>query len=172
MSSNRKKLREDFKEETGYEWHPWRWAAGILGAVITVWLIFGLLDIVSLPFRTGHGVAKKISNPNNVIFTYEHFHDLCGGIVGLDQQYATAAKEAAAFDKRTDGKADPLGRNAEESARLHQDAAGIKLARQQQAQTYNADSRKFTQNHFKSSRLPYRIEDGVTPDCDGQTTTP
>jgi len=171
MTSNQKKLREDFKEETGYEWHPWRWALGVVAAGLVVWIGLGLLSVVTLPFRTGHGVAKKIANPNNVIFTYEHFHDLCGGIVGFDQQYATAAKEAAAFDKRTNGKPDPIGRNAEESARLHQDAAGIKLARQQQAQTYNADSRKFTQNLFKSHRLPYRIEDGVTPDCDGSTTS-
>lgn len=172
MSSNRRKLREDFKEETGYEWHPWRWAAGALGLIVGIWIVLGLLSVVALPFRSGHGVAKRIANPDHVIFTYEHFHDLCGSIVAFDQQYATAAKEAAAFDKRTAGKPDPLGRNAEESARLHQDAAGIKLARQQQAQTYNADSRKFTQNLFKSSRLPYRIEDGSTPDCDGSTVTP
>ena len=171
MSSNRTKLREDFKQETGYEWHPWRWIAGGVAAVLAIWIGLGILDMVSLPFRSGHGVAKRIANPDHVIWSYEHFHDLCGSIVSFDQQYATAEKEAADFDKHTAGKKDPLGRNADESARLHQDAAGIKYARQQQAQTYNADSRKFTQNLFKSSRLPYRIEDGVTPDCDGQPTS-
>jgi len=170
--SNRERFREDFRRETGgYEWHPWRWLFGAIAVVVVIWVVLGLLSVVSLPFRTAHGVAKKVSNPGNVIFQYEKFHDLCAGVVTSDQQYATAKQAAEAFDKRTAGKPDPLGRNTEESSRLHQDAAGILLARQQKAQQYNADSRKWTQNLFKSKGLPYRIGD-TTPSCDAGTTNP
>lgn len=166
--SNRQRFRDDFREETGgYEWHPWRWFCAALAAALVAYLAVIAFSAVTMPFRTGHGVAKRITNPDNVIFQYEKFHDLCAGIAAKDQQHATAEKTAQAFDKRTAGKADPLGRNADESARLHQDADGILLARQKDAQQYNADSRKFTQNLFKSKGLPSRIDDGVTPQCDG-----
>jgi hypothetical protein len=166
--SNRQRFREDFREETGYEWHPWRWFFGAVAVFLVVYLTLIAFTAVTMPFRSALGVGERVSNPDNVIFQYEKFHDLCAGIAAKDQQRATAAKAAAAFDKRTAGKDDPLGRNAEESARLHQVADGILLARQQDAQRYNADSRKFTQNLFKSKGLPYRIDDGVTPNCDAQ----
>lgn len=148
--------------------NPLRWVLPAVAAVIGVYLLLIACTAVTMPFRTAHGVAKRVTNPDKVIFEYEHFHDLCGGIAAKDQQYGTAIAAARDFDKRADGKPDPLGRNADESARLHQDAAGIKLARQQDAQTYNADSRKWTRNIFKSKGLPYRIDE-TTPLCDGPT---
>lgn len=156
-------FRRDFYEETGFHFRPLRWVAGFVGIALVAYVLLALAGIVGAPF----GVARKVTNPDRVIFAYEHFHDTCGAVVALDQQYKTALKTAEAFDKRTKDEDDPLGRNADESSRLHQDAAGIALARQEKAQQYNADSRKYTQAVFKQRSLPYRIEDGVTPSCDG-----
>lgn len=162
--SNRQRLRDDFSAETGgYQWRPWRWALGLLGVVVLVILTIFVVRLVFTPLS----VAGKVTNPDKVIFDYERFHDLCAGIAAKDQQYETALGTAERHDKRTKGEDDPLGRNAAESARLHQVADGIRLARQQDAQAYNADSRKLTRAPFKARDLPYRIEDGVTPECDG-----
>lgn len=164
MTDNQRKLRRDFEEETGgYTWHPWRWAAGAGAVVVGGYVLSAALGFAAVPFEIG----KKVTNADNVIFQYEKFHDACAGIVALDGQHKTATDAATAFDKRTSGKPDPLSRNADESARLHTDANGLLQARQGAAQQYNADSRKLTQSLFKSKGLPYRIEDGVTPSCDG-----
>lgn len=164
MTDNQRKFREDFREETGgYTWHPWRWTAGVVGVIAGGYVLSAALGFAAVPFEIG----KKVTNADNVIFQYEKFHDACGNIIALDQQFATADQAATDFDKRTSGKPDPLSRNADESARLHTDANGIRQARQGAAQQYNADSRKWTQNLFKSKALPFRIEDGITPSCDG-----
>jgi hypothetical protein len=169
--SNKGKFSREFEKETGYKFHPWRWLFGAVGIFLAIYLVLVACTAVTMPFSSALGIGKRVTNPDRVIFTYEHFHDLCAGIFSKDQQYGTAIAAAREFDKRTKDKPDPLGRNADESARLHQDADGIKYARQQDAQQYNADSRKWTQNLFKSRGLPYRIDD-TTPMCDGQIPTP
>jgi hypothetical protein len=120
---------------------------------------------ISQPARTAAGVRERVGDPDNALFQYEKFHNACAAIVAWDKQYETAQAAAKRHDKRTQGKPDPLGRNADESNRLHQVADGILLTRQQAAEQYNADSRKWTQDLFKSRSLPFRISD-ATPDCD------
>ena len=165
--SNRARFREDFESETGgYQWHPWRWFFGIVGIIVLIYGTTVVLGFATTPIKIG----QKVTDPDNVFFQYEKFHDLCGGIVAKDEQYVTAKAAADAYDKRTARKPDPVGEIAKESGRLHQVADGITIARQQDAQQYNADSRKWTQNHFKSKGLPYRIDNGVTPNCDNTTT--
>jgi hypothetical protein len=137
------------------------WTFTALTAFVSIYMLLIACTALSLPF----GVAKHVVNPTRAVFNYEQFHDLCSVIVTRDQQYEEAKGAAEAFDKRTVGKDDPLGRNAEESNRLHQDAEGIRQARRADAQQYNADSRKWTQNIFKSKKLPYRITE-ETPDCE------
>lgn len=158
-------IREDFEDETGARWQPLKWVLWAVAIVAVIALGFYLIGWFTQPLRTAAGVRERVGNADNAIFQYEKFHDLCGGIVAYDQQHATAKAAAEAHDKRTAGKDDPIGRNADESARLHQVADGILFARQQKAQQYNADSRKWTQDLFKSKSLPYRIDDS-TPDCD------
>lgn len=143
-----------------------RWILTAVAAFFGVYLLLIACTAVTMPFRSALGVGERVTQPDRVIYTYEHFHDLCAGIAAKDQQHAEAVKAAEAFDKRTEGRDDPLGRNADESARLHQDADGIRQARRQDAATYNADSRKWTQSMFKSRGLPSRIGD-ETPQCDG-----
>lgn len=158
-------VREDFEKDTGIRWHPVRWFLAAVAIGLVIWLIFQLVGWITQPARTAAGVREKVGNADNALFQYEKFHDACGAIVAFDQQHATAQASAEAFDKRTAGKPDPLGRNADESNRLHQVADGLLYARQSAAQRYNADSRKWTQDLFKSKSLPFRIDDS-TPDCD------
>lgn len=154
-------IREDFEDETDVKFQPLKWLLWIFVAILVIWLIGWLTQ----PLRTTAGVRERVGNADNVLFQYEKFHDQCAAVVTFDEQYATAQAAAEAHDKRTAGKADPLGRNADESARLHQVADGLKFARQSAAQRYNADSRKWTQDLFKSKSLPYRIDES-TPSCD------
>ena len=162
--SNRQRWEEDFSEATGgYKWSPFKWLVGIFVAIVVLVLTGYVIKLIFVPV----GVAEKVVNPDNVVFQYEKFHDACASIVAKDKNYETAKAEAEAHDKRTEGKDDPLGRNANESQRLHQVASGIKMIRDQEAEQYNSDSRKHTQKIFKAKGLPYRIEPGETPNCDG-----
>lgn len=166
--SNRQRLREDFERETGgYTWHPWRWLFGALGAGLAVYLLLVAVTAVTLPFRTAQGVAERVADPNNVIFQYEKFHNLCALIVARDGEIPVAQQALDDHVKATKGQPDPISRNADETARLRTDLTGLKQDRIDTAQKYNADSRKLTQELFKSRGLPWRIEAGVTPDCDG-----
>lgn len=158
-------IRDDFEEENDVRFQPLKWVLWIFAAIVVISIVGYVIGWVTQPARTAAGVRENVGNANNAQAQYEKFHDLCGGIVAFDQQYETAKAAAEAHDKRTAGKEDPLGRNAEESARLHQVADGIQIARQQKAQQYNADSRKWTQDLFKSRDLPSRIDES-TPSCD------
>ncbi|MDF5756601.1 hypothetical protein [Spongiactinospora sp. TRM90649] len=149
--------------------HPWsitRWLLTMFGVIALISLLVWGLGWVTQPFRTAEGVREQVADPDNAIFQYEKFHDACARIVTLDQQQAAAKKAATEHDERSRDKPDPIGRNADESARLHQVADGLKFTRQAAAQQYNADSRKWTQDLFKGRSLPFRITDD-TPACDG-----
>ncbi len=161
-----KPFREEWEKETGAKWRPWKWFFVVVGIGLVVWLVFVGIGWLTQPIRTASGVRERVGNADNALFQYEKFHDQCAAVATFDDQYATAQAAAEAHDKRTAGKSDPLGRNADESARLHQVADGIRLARQSAAQRYNADSRKWTQDLFKSRSLPYRIDE-APPACDG-----
>lgn len=158
-------IRDEFEDETDVKFQPLKWLLWVLAVIVVISLIGWVFGWISQPFRTAAGVREKVGNADNALFQYEKFHDLCGAVVTFDEQYVTALKAAEAHDKRTAGKDDPIGRNADESARLHQVADGVKFARQSAAQRYNADSRKWTQDLFKGRSLPYRIDES-TPACD------
>ncbi|WP_433513701.1 hypothetical protein ACQP2T_60825 [Nonomuraea sp. CA-143628] len=158
-------FREEFETETGFRWKPWRWFFAIVGICLVVFLTIQVVGWTTQPARTAAGVRERVGNADNALFQYEKFHDACAAVVAWDKQHETARAAAERHDKRTQGKPDPLGRNADESNRLHQVADGILLTRQKAAEQYNADSRKWTQDLFKSKSLPSRIGD-VTPNCD------
>lgn len=165
--SNRERFRDDFREETGgYEWHPWRWFLGAIAVILATYFAALFIGAVTLPFRTAHGVTKKVTNPDNVIFQYEKFHDNCNSVRALDQQYSEAVKDADAYAREIKGQDDPLGQKAGEVARLRSVAQGIRNQRISVAEQYNADSRKLTQSPFKSHSLPYRIDPNQTPSCE------
>jgi hypothetical protein len=165
--SNRSKLREDFASETGgYQWRPWRWLFGAFGAMLAVYLMAVAFTAVTLPFRTAQGVAEKVADPDNVVFQYEKFHNMCALIAIRDGEIVVAQKALDDHIKATKGQPDPLSRNADETARLRTDLTGLQQDRIETAQRYNADSRKLTQNPFKAGGLPYRVDES-TPDCDG-----
>ncbi|GAA1623862.1 hypothetical protein GCM10009733_020630 [Nonomuraea maheshkhaliensis] len=165
MSKHTSTFREEFEEEFGFRWKPWRWLIAAIGVVLIIVLIAYVIGWITQPARTAAGVRERVGNADNALFQYEKFHDACAAIVASDKQYQTAKTAAESHDKRMQGKPDPLGRNADESSRLHQVADGFLYTRQKAAEQYNADSRKWTQDLFKSKSLPYRIGD-ATPDCD------
>ena len=169
--TNRQRFRDDFREGTGYEWHPWRWFVGAVAIGVAVYLTLLLVGVFTMPFRTDHGVAKRITNPDHVIFTYEKFYDACAGIRSYDQQYESLTKQADELAKETKGLKpadDPLGRRAESLQRVRDDAQGVMQARIAKTNQYNADAQKFTQARFRSANLPHRIAPyPATPDCEG-----
>lgn len=160
------RFKDEFREETGVAWRPWRWFFSAIVVGLAVWLVLAVIGWVTQPVRTVGQIRERVGDADNVLFQYEKFHDRCATVVTYDGQRKAADKAAKDYDERTEGKPDPIGRIADESARLHQVADGIGVARLAEAERYNADSRKLSERLFKDRSLPHRIT-AETPTCDG-----
>lgn len=158
-------MREDFEAETGVRWRPGRWIAITLAALLAVTLVGWLFGLLTLPFRTAAGVSERIGNPDNVLFQYEHFHDLCAAVRTDDAQIQAKQDEIKAYDKRhPDGDPSDAYQAAPKRDRLGTELSGLKQHRAGLVETYNADSAKYNRALFKDNSLPDRLDES-TPTC-------
>jgi hypothetical protein len=140
-------------------------AFAAVGAILAVWLGVVAIGWITQPVRTASEVREKVGDADNVLLTYEHFHDLCAGVRATDQKITAKADEIEAYDERhPDGdKADQF-QAAPKRDRLDTELSGLKQHRADLAEEYNADSAKANQALFKDGDLPERIGDD-TPTC-------
>lgn len=170
MSSNDKRplgraIREDFEEETRVYFRPWRWVFGAIGVALAVWLVFVVVGWITQPVRTASAVREKVGNADNVLYQYEHFHDLCAGVRAVDSKISAKREEIAAYDKRhPDGDKSDQFQAASKRDRLDTELTGLQQQRADQVETYNADSAKANRALFKDGSLPYRLDES-TPIC-------
>jgi hypothetical protein len=142
-----------------------RWWFAILGTIVAVWLGFVLVGWITQPVRTASEVREKVGNADNVINTYEGFHDLCASVRAIDKKIADKQDEIAAYDRRhPDGDPSDRYQAAPKRDRLDTELAGLKSQRADLAEDYNADSAKANKSLFKDGRLPERLDD-TTPTC-------
>ena len=142
-----------------------RYILAALGVVLAVYVGGIVLGAITLPFRTASGVAERVGDPDNVLYTYEHFHDLCAAVRTADRQVADKQGEIDAYDKRhPDGEPGDQFQAAPKSERLATELSGLQAHRAELAETYNADSAKANRALFKDGDLPERIGDD-TPTC-------
>ncbi|GHE33096.1 hypothetical protein GCM10017673_40030 [Streptosporangium violaceochromogenes] len=163
--SLRNAVRRDFEEETGIHFRPWRWFFGLLAVALLAWLTFAAIGWLTQPLRTASGVRERVGNPDNVLYQYEHFHDLCAGVRAVDSKITAKQDEITAYDKRhPDGDDSDRFQAAPKRDRLDTELTGLKQHRADLAETYNADSAKANRSLFKDRNLPERIDD-TTPTC-------
>ncbi|MEV4116168.1 hypothetical protein [Nonomuraea sp. NPDC049695] len=169
MTDNRRPLgravREEFEEGTGITFRPWRWLARIAIAVVLIALLAWALAWVTQPLRTSSGIRERIGNPDHALFQYEHFHDLCAGVIALDQKIALKRDEIADYDQRyPQGDQNDRYQAAPKRDRLQTEMTGLQQQRADQVSKYNADSVKFNRALFKDRNLPERLNES-TPSC-------
>jgi hypothetical protein len=158
-------VREDFEDGTGIRFRPWRWVLAIVGAVVVIALLAWTLGWLTQPLRTSSGVRERVGDADNVLYQYEHFHDLCADVIATDKKIALKAKDIADYDKRF-----PNGDKREQYQavstrdRLQTELTGLQQHRVDTVETYNADSAKSNRALFKDGGLPERLNDD-TPTC-------
>jgi hypothetical protein len=158
-------VRRDFEAETGVRFRPVRWFFGIVAVVLAVAAIVWVIGWITQPARTAAGVRERVANPDNVLFQYEHFHDLCAAVAATDSKITAKQDEIAAYDKRhPDGDEADKFQAAPKRDRLDTELAGLKQFRADQVAQYNADSAKQNRGLFKDASLPYRLDES-TPVC-------
>lgn len=158
-------FKDDFREETGVSWRPWRWFFYAIAVGLVVWLVFVIIGWVTQPVRTAGQVREKVGNADNVLYQYEHYFDLCSGVRVKDKQIAEKKAAIAAYDKRyPNGDPGDQFQAAPKRDRLDTELSGLKDTRTELAEKYNADTAKANRNLFKDRALPERITDD-TPTC-------
>lgn len=158
-------VRDDFEQETGVRWRPWRWIVTALAVLLIIAGVFYGIRWITQPLRTAEGVRERVGNPDNVLYQYEHFHDVCAAVVATDKKIAAKQAEIAAYDKRhPDGDKSDQFQAAPKADRLDTELTGLKQFRADTVAQYNADSAKANRSIFKDHSLPDRLGDD-TPTC-------
>lgn len=142
-----------------------KWFFGFIGAALAVWLVIVAIGWLTQPVRTASEVREKVGSADNVLYQYEHFHDLCAAVVATDKKISAKQAEIEAYDKRhPDGDKGDQFQAAPKRDRLDTELAGLQQFRADQVAKYNADSAKANRQLFKDRSLPERLGDD-TPVC-------
>jgi hypothetical protein len=107
----------------------------LIGVTLTV-LTFGAFQYIT-----------KVFNADNVIGNYERFFD-------IKREYDT--RTAQIIDMK--GLLGQFQHNEPELLRINQELSAVRMSCRLLANTYNADSKKITREHFKSDDLPFTLD--------------
>lgn len=142
-----------------------KWFLAIAGIAVAVWLGVVAIGWLTQPVRTASEVREKVGDADNVLLTYEHFHEVCAGVRSTDQKIDAKQDEIDAYDERhPDGDKSDEFQAAPKRDRLDTELSGLKAHRADLVEEYNADSAKANRALFKDGDLPERIGDD-TPTC-------
>lgn len=128
----------------------WTVIATVVGLVLVTWAAFAISVAISGPKGVGDAIKTK-NSASNWTTAQAEFEERHQEILSLDKKIALH-KEAL--------KADP------KDVVLQTNVTGVTSACMSAVADYNADSRKYLMEEFKSSDLPYQInESAPTTDC-------
>jgi len=116
--------------------------AVILGIALLVWAGFAVSVLLSGPKGQGDAIKQK-NSAQNWTTAQARFEKQYQSVISADEKIAVATESLAA-------KPDDLT--------LQQTLAGIKSACISAVADYNAESRKYLSEEFKSADLPYQID--------------
>lgn len=114
----------------------------VTGAVISIIVVGSLVSIVTSPLRTVSGVIERTMNPDNVLSTYEAFHDRWKG---YEARLGQIAETRADLANET---------NAGEKARLRVDLGAQRQSCREIAAAYNANAIKTNRSIFLGREAP------------------
>lgn len=102
---------------------------------------------------------ERTASPDAAINSYEWYEQQVRDIRAVDGQIKDAEAAAQRF-KDDNGKAGEWAFDQrEEYGRLNSHVTGLRQARRSMVETYNARAAMVTRNLWKSSDLPYHIEE-------------
>lgn len=124
-----------------------RWVLVGAGVLFVSVVAFGAVSLLTAPMRSTTGVVNRTLNPDNVIATYERFHDRAKG---FEARLAQVRGTSRLWQEETD---------AAERGRL-----GIELRAQRQscreiAAGYNAEASMTNRAVFQGRQAPERLDE-------------
>lgn len=143
---DRKRMTSDYDPPRGTTGTMAKWVfVGFVGLVLIGGLAWGV-RVLTMPIRSATGVAERTLDPDNVIATYERFHDRWKG---FKARKAQVQETASLWRSETD---------AAERGRL-----GIEMRAQRQscrdiAAGYNADAAKTNRDIFRGREAPATLD--------------
>ncbi len=143
-------FRREFREgATDVSWSAWH----IIWKIAPFFFFFAVVGVGIGIFNKGCQVVDTVTNPDRMIYTYEHFHDL----------YAKneAAKEMIAIKEAQLNVTVSMGAETLEERRelrmIQTELTGLQENRLNIVAEYNAHSAKMTRNFLRDSDLPERL---------------
>ena len=148
-------MRKEFDEGlSDASYAMWRsiWKIGI-PLVLFLVIVGGLFVFIAKPFQ----VVDKVTNPDRMIYTYEHFHDLHQKVIATDTKIANKESQIDQFIKTTpEGWRSDMSLNRDYQ-RMNTELAGLREFRANIVAEYNANSAKVTRSFLKDGSLPERL---------------
>ena len=125
---------------------PLKMALAGAGALVAVGIALPVINIVTQPFRTASGIVSRTMNADNVLATYERFHDRWTGFEARVRQVDQTARDLAAE------------KNDAERIRLRVELGAQRQTCREIAAAYNADAIKTNRSIFQGREAPATLD--------------
>lgn len=126
---------------------------------VAAWVVGGIaVLILIMVLSSGLGVLSRTADPDNVIYTYEHFFDLKANADTYCSQIEQFEAERDAMVEDMPGNRNewsPEDRN--DVRRKETELTGVKAQRYRVVEQYNAESQKANTRIFKDNDLPEEL---------------
>lgn len=137
----------------------------LIGLWLGLWILGGLIGIVSLPFRAasntldmGRGVIDKTLTADNAIYNYEWFKQQKQDIEVAKSQYQNALQAEDAFKASAGPRTEWTFEDKQEATRLASITLGLKNQIIQRTEDYNARAKMANRDIFNDGLLPQVLE--------------
>jgi hypothetical protein len=117
-----------------------KWVTVCFGFLVASWFVLSTIGVVGTVATTGQRVINKTLDADNVINTYERFHDRWKAFESRKAQI----RSYASID----------GETAEERSRLRMEVQAMRQSCRDLAAVYNADSAKTNRSIFRGTEAP------------------
>lgn len=123
-----------------------KYAALAVGALIVVGIAWSIVTVVTAPARTAAGIINRTLDADNVLATYERFHDRWKGY----QARLSQIRETSGYLTSETNQA--------EAVRLRVDLTAQRQSCREIASGYNADAAKTNRDIFRGREAPASLD--------------
>ncbi len=124
----------------------WKGTGTLLGIGLVAVVGVSAVQLATAPMRSATGVVERTLDPNNVIATYERFHDRWKG-------YEARLRQIAETERNINAETDPRERQ-----RLRVDLGAQRQSCREIAAGYNADAAKTNRSIFQGREAPATLD--------------
>lgn len=149
------KKAEDFITKPGRTILKWVLWIMLIGAIITTAGYF--ITAALSPVKGTMKVIEKTYDGDKIFSDYEWFYNQNESYSAIKSQIEAAKQAVKTFKKDAGSRKDWTFEDKNEYSRLNSVVTGLEFQLKDVVKNYNARSKMWTRNQFKSSDLPYTL---------------